>query len=103
MTGDFCVSFMSKIADFFQCKIKYESENEITFFAQENSKHYLIKFYFDKYPLMTSKRLDYLCFLQALDYLGKRLTNQEIINIQKIKNYMYNNRIYFNWDHLNIF
>jgi hypothetical protein len=36
---------------------------------------------------MTTKRLDYLCFLQALDYLGKRLTDQEIINIKKIKKF----------------
>jgi hypothetical protein len=96
LTGDYCLPFMSKIADLFQCKIKYESENEITFFAQADSKHYLTKFYFDKYPLMTSKHLDYLCFVQALDYLSKRLINQEINNIQKIKNSINNNRTYFN-------
>lgn len=58
-TGYSCVPFMSKIADLFQCKIKYESKNEMTFLvqaqAQANSKHPLIKCYFDKYPLMTSK------------------------------------------------
>jgi len=101
-TGDSCVPFMAKIAEFFQCKIIiYKSKNEMTFFAQANSKHYLTKSYFDKYPLMTSKRLDYLCFLQGLNYLGKRLTDQEIIEIQKIKGSMNRNRTYFNWDHLN--
>lgn len=101
-TGDSCVPFMSKIAKLFQCKIiKYKSKNEMTFLAQANSKHYLTKSYFDKYPLMTSKRLDYLCFLQGLNYLGKRLTDQEIIEIQKIKSSMNRNRTYFNWDHLN--
>jgi len=101
-TGDSCVPFMSKIAEFFQCKIiRYKSKNEMTFFAQANSKHYLTKSYFDKYPLMTSKRLDYLCFLQGLNYLGKRLTDQEVIEIQKIKGSMNRNRTYFNWDHLN--
>lgn len=99
-TGDSCVPFMSKIAEFFQCNVKYESENEITFLAQADSKHHLTKFYFDKYPLMTSKRLDYLCFLQGLNYLGKRLTNQEIIEIQIIKNSMNRNRTFYNWDHL---
>jgi LAGLIDADG endonuclease len=101
-TGNSCVPFMSKIAELFQCKIiKYKSKNEMTFLAQANSKHYLTKSYFDKYPLMTSKRLDYLCFLQGLNYLDKRLTDQEVIEIQKIKSSMNRNRTYFNWDHLN--
>jgi LAGLIDADG endonuclease len=88
---------MSEIAELFQCKIiKYKSKNEMTFLAQANSKHYLTKSYFDNYPLMTSKRLDYLCFLQGLNYLGKRLTDKEIIEIQKIKGSMNRNRTYFN-------
>ena len=62
-TGDYCVPIISKIAKFFQCNVKYESENEMTFLAQADSKHHLTNF--DKYPLMTSKRLDYLCFLQG--------------------------------------
>jgi hypothetical protein len=95
-TGDSCVPFMSKIAEFFQCNVKYESENEMTFLAQADSKHHLTKSYFDKYPLMTSKRLDYLCFLQGLNYLGKRLTNQEIIEIKNIKNSMNRNRTLYN-------
>ena len=45
---------------------------------------------------MTSKRLDYLCFLQGLNYLGKRLTNQEIIEIKNIKNSMNRNRTLYN-------
>jgi LAGLIDADG endonuclease len=100
-TGDSCVPIMSKIAKYFQCNVNYASENEMTFLAQADSKHYLTKYYFDKYPLMTSKHLNYLCFLQGLNYLGKRLTNQEIIEIQAIKNSMNNNRTFYNWDHLN--
>jgi len=101
-TGDYCVPFMSKIANFFQCKIRYESNNEMTFLAQADSKHHLTKSYFNNYPLMTSKHLDYLCFLQGLNYLGKRLTNQEIVDIQVIKGFMNKNRTHFNWDHLDI-
>ena len=100
-SGDTCVTFMAKIAEFFKCNLKYESENEMTFLAQANSKHHLTKAYFDKYPLMSSKRLDYLCFLQALSYLGKSLTHQEIVEIRNIKSSMNKNRTYFNWDHLN--
>lgn len=57
--------------------------------------------YFDKYPLITSKHLDYLCFLQGLNYLGERLTDQEIIEVQIIKSSMNRNRTFYNWDHLN--
>jgi hypothetical protein len=32
--------------------------------------------------------------------LGKRLTNQEIIEIKNIKNSMNRNRTLYNWDHL---
>lgn len=103
LTGDSCLPFMKEIADFFQCKINYKSDNAISFVAQANSKHYLTKLYFDKYPLMTSKHLNYLCFLQGLDYLGKHLNSKEILEIQDIKNSMNNKRTYYNWDHLNNF
>ena len=97
-TGDSCVPFMTKIADLFNCNIKYESTNEMTFLAQADSKHHLTKFYFDKYPLKTSKRLYYLCFIQAFYYyyLGKGLIGAEITNIKKIKGYMNKNRTQFN-------
>ena len=93
-TGDYCVPIISKIAKFFQCNVKYESENEMTFLAQADSKHHLTNF--DKYPLMTSKRLDYLCFLQGLNYLGKRLTDQEIIEVQVIKSSIFIHRTFYN-------
>jgi hypothetical protein len=95
-----CVPFMTEIADFFQCKINYKSNNAITFLVQADKKHYLTKTYFNTYPLMTSKRLNYLCFLKGLDYLGKRLTDKEIVEIKTLKTSMNNKRTYFNWDHL---
>lgn len=88
---------MTNIADLFKWKIKYESLNARTFLAQADSKHHLTKSHFDKYSLMTSKRLYYLCFIQALDYMGKRLTGTEAINIQNIKGSMYKNGTHFNW------
>jgi len=102
-TGLSCVPFMTEIADLFQCKINYKSNNAMTFLVQADKKHYLTKTYFNRYPLMTSKWLNYLCFLQGLDYLGKRLTDREIIEIKNLKDSMNNKRTYFNWDHLNSF
>lgn len=102
-TGLSCVSFMKEIADFFQCKINYKSVNTMAILAQTDKKHYLTKAYFNTYPLMTSKWLNYLCFLQGLNYLGRRLTDKEVIEIQRLKNSMNNKRIYYNWDHLKNF
>jgi hypothetical protein len=96
VTGDNCVPFMTEIANFFQSNINYTSNNAMTFLVQANSKHYLTKSYFDKYPLMSSKYLNYLCYLQGQNYLGKRLADEEIITIRSIKNSMNNKRIYFN-------
>ena len=45
---------------------------------------------------MSNKDLDYLCFIEGLNYLGRHLTNQEILEIQAIKNSMNNKRTYFN-------
>jgi hypothetical protein len=86
---------MTELADLFQSQIYYTSENAIDFKVQATSKHYLTKLYFDKYPLMTTKRLNYLCYIQALYYLGKHLTNEEIQEIQALKNSMNNNRTYY--------
>jgi len=98
-----CVPFMTELANLFKCKVNYKGENEIVFVVQANSKHHLVKSYFEKFPLMSSKYLNYLCYLKGLDYLGRRLTDREIIEIQAIKNSMNNKRTYYNWDHLNNF
>jgi len=97
-----CEPFMREIADLFECNINYKS-NAITFLAQSDSKHFLTKYYFDNYPLMTSKHLNYLSFLQGLNFLGKRLTDKEIVKIRNIKNSMNNKRTYYSWYHLNNF
>jgi AAA+ superfamily predicted ATPase len=95
-TGLSCISFKTEIGNLFQCNIKYQYNNEMRFLAQADSKHHIIKHYFDKYPLMTSKYLNYLSFLEATSYLSRRLTDKEIIDIQKIKNSMNNKRTYYN-------
>jgi hypothetical protein len=102
-TGGDCVPFMSEIADLFKCKINYKGVNALTFLAQADNKHDLTKSYFDKFPLMSSKYLDYLCFLKGQNYLGKRLTDEEVMEVRTLKNSMNNKRTYFNWDHLNNF
>jgi hypothetical protein len=95
-TGESCVPFMSEIADLFKCNITYVGgRNILGFLAQTNNKHFLTKSYFDKYPLMTSKYLDYLSFLEGINYLGRSLNSKEIMEIQELKNSMNNKRIYY--------
>lgn len=95
-TGDSFLPIMTKIANFFECKIHYKAANEITFLVQADSKHNLATTYLDKYPSMTRKRPYYLSFVKGLNYLGKRLTKQEINEIHEIQNTINNNRTYFN-------
>jgi hypothetical protein len=95
-TGLSCIPFMTEIADLFQSRLYYGYSNDMKFIARANCRHHITKHYFDKYPLMTSKYLNYLCFIDATSYFGRRLTNKEIIEVQKIKNSMNNKRTYYN-------
>ncbi len=110
--GESFKEFMSKLANFFQCNLNFklasypsfkESAKLLVFYVQSNKKHFLVTNYFNKYPLLSSKHLNYLCYKKALTFLGKRLTEKEILEIRVLKNSMNNKRTYFNWDHLNEF
>ena len=79
-----CIPFMTELSNLFQCNIKNTSSNGISFRVQANNKHRLVKSYFTKFPLMSSKYLNYLCYLEGLNFLGKRLTEKEILDIRKI-------------------
>jgi len=90
---------MTEIAQLFQVNLMHKvnkSHQEpvyvIVFFAQSDRKHYIITSYLTKFPLMSSKHLNYLSFFNGLSYLGKRLTNEEILEIRTIKNSMNNSR-----------
>lgn len=112
VTGESNVLFMTKLAEFFQVNLNYKTENSptfkqpaktVVFYAQSDRKHYIIVSYLTKFPLMTSKHLNYLAFLKGLNYLGKRLTREEILEVRSIKNSMNNKRTEYTWDHLNEF
>ncbi len=111
-TNESCVPFMTKLANYFECNLNHrlannaifkESSALIVFYVQSDKKHYIVINYFDKYPLMSSKYLNYLCYKEGLSYLSKRLNENEISKIQILKNSMNNKRIYYNWDHLDNF
>lgn len=47
-------------------KYKQPSYDSLVFFAQSDRKHYIITSYLTRFPLMTSKHLNYLCFFKGL-------------------------------------
>lgn len=98
-----CTYFMTEIAEFFTCKLYVTNYNIINITVSNIDKLNLINIYFEKYPLFTSKYLNYLSYLQGLNYVKQDLSYNEIIEIQSIKNNMNKKRIYFNWDHLKNF
>jgi len=62
---------MTKLAEFFQVNLNHKVANSplfkepvktVVFFAQSDRKHYIITSYLTKYPLMSSKHLNYLSF-----------------------------------------
>lgn len=69
------------------------------------SSNYILVDYLEKYPLFSSKYLNYKDWLKVLAYFeAKTNTKTESIkDIVKIKLQMNNKRTEFNWDHLNNF
>jgi hypothetical protein len=61
--------------------------------------------YLNKYPLWSSKYLNYLDWIKVLNYFERyeHTTFESIQAIIKIKSQMKDKRTYFNWDHLNKF
>ena len=96
---------MTELAQFFKVNLNHKLANStlfkepaktMVFFAQSDRNHYIITSYLTKFPLMSSKYLNYLSFFKGLNNLGKRLTEQEILEIQAIKNSMNNSRTEYN-------
>ena len=71
VSGESNITFMTKLAEFFQVNLNHKVANSplfkepvktVVFFAQSDRKHYIITSYLTKYPLMSSKHLNYLSF-----------------------------------------
>lgn len=79
--------------------------------AHNPSSLEIIKNYFEKYPLKSSKYMDYKDWIKCEEYIIEyKKTNQSSIdknnllkNIKNLKTNMNKNRNTFNWDHLNNF
>nr|UEV87087.1 hypothetical protein [Grifola frondosa] len=111
--SDFCSSYlpiMEKIANFLNVKVRpYTRERKI----RGNEKGYRVRAtsllqrnilidYFTKFPLLSSKRLDYLDWVKAHNIrVNREYTTMLGLNrLIDIKNNMNNKRTFFDWAYL---
>lgn len=104
LSGESCVPFMTELAYFFRSDLLISStRNYVTLSVNTKNNHSKIRSYFDKFPLMSTKYLNYQCFVESLHFLKRGLSEEEINKVRFLKSAMNTNRTYFNWDHLNKF
>lgn len=107
ITGNSYIYVLTDIAKFLNCNLltrKQKSTNNEYYTLTASSKLSMgvIITYLDKYPLLSSKYLDYLDWkeiaLLILD--NKHYTEDGLIKTDSVRNKMNRKRTYFNWDHL---
>lgn len=103
------LEYLSLIADFLLSTVKEIRMNkpkpEYRVRTTNLNSNYILINYLEKYPLFSSKYLNYKDWRKVLSYFeAKNHTESDSIEaIVKIKSQMNNNRTEFNWDHLKNF
>lgn len=104
--------FNPQLAKFFQVNLLYKKGKNVkfkspaklvVFYAQANKNQFNIISYLNKYPLMSSKHFNFICFVKAVEYLGKRLSVQQVKDVCLLKQSMNSKRTEFTWDQVNNF
>lgn len=112
--GDSSEDIMKKIADFLEVKVSsYQRKKapysiELTVKTQSIKNNDILVNYLTKFPLWSSKFLNYSDWLIAMDLFKKvyntKNKSEDILNeIREIKERMNDKRENFNWDHLQNF
>ena len=68
--------------------------------ATSRKSKQVLRDYFDTYPLLTSKALDYKDWCAVDDLIKKKNNRKNLEQIQALKTCMNNNRNMFTWDHI---
>jgi len=68
--------------------------------ASSQKSKQILRSYFDTYPLLTSKFLDYRTWCDVDDLLIKKNHIEHVTQILKLKQSMKQSRIKFTWSHL---
>lgn len=100
---------LTNISNFLNCSLlirKQKSTGNVYYILTASNKLSLdlIVNYLEKYPLFSSKYLDYKDWKKIVLLIleGKHYTEQGINETEFVRNGMNRKRTYFNWDHLNI-
>ena len=107
INGNSSELIMQKLADFLNCKLSFRTYKEgfsqyVVNTSSKESNKKLVE-YLEKYPLLSSKYLDFKNWEKALDLYIQKL-HRFPLYLEEIKNLklnMNNGRNTFNWDHIN--
>lgn len=110
-TKECYIEILSLIASFLCVKLKIlkprnpNACDQYKIKASSIKSKAILRRYLDKHLLLTSKLLNYRAWCAADDLMIQKqhYTEQGITKITKIKSSMNNSRVYYNWDHLNLF
>ena len=110
ITNESYAQILSSITNFLNCSLLTNTPKSIgntyyTLAASSKISLNIIIEYLDRYPLFSSKYLDYKDWKKValLIIESKHLTEESLIVIDTVKNNMNRQRTFFNWDHLNEF
>ena len=108
VTGENYGQVLTDIANFFNCSLLTKNQkstgNEYyTLTASSRISLYIVKDYLERYPLFSSKYLDYLDWKEIVILVldNKHYTEQGLIKTDLVRNRMNRQRTYFDWTHLN--
>jgi len=107
VTGNSYLGILTTITKFLNCslstRIQKSTDNEYyTLTASSRSSTEILVNYLDKYPLFSSKYLDYRDWREIVLLMleNKHYTEEGLIKTDSVRDSMNRNRTYFNWDHL---
>lgn len=99
---------LTEIANFLNCNLLTRKQSSTgneyyTLCASSRNSLQIILDYFERFPLYSSKFLDYNDWAKAagLMLVGQHYTEEGIIEINNLKSNMNLKRTYFDWEHLN--
>jgi hypothetical protein len=99
---------LREIADFLNCNLLTRKQSSTgneyyTLCASSQNSLKIILNYFERFPLYSSKYLDYKDLAKAAGLIlaGLHYSEKGIIEIDSLKNSMNRSRTYFDWEHLN--
>jgi intein/homing endonuclease len=105
-------TIMTKISEYLETNLlsRSRTRQDKTYYsfmsiAHNGLSHDKVITYFDRYPLFSSKRLNYLDWKKVRELVSRKehLTANGLNEIKILKNNFNSNRSKFNWDHLSSF